>query len=115
MNPVEETDPEAPSPPKGKRRKVVIDYIVDKTRRLTTFHKRKEGLLKKAYELSTLTGSEILLLIASETGQVYTFATPKFQPLITRPPGKTFIENCLNTPDSAVEAMPAPPQAKKHM
>ena len=54
----------------------------------------------QAYELSTLTGSEILLLIASETGQVYTFATPKFQPLIARPPGKTFIENCLNAPDT---------------
>ena len=41
-------------PHKGKRRKIVIDYIVDKTQRLTTFHKRKEGLLKKVVRLLVL-------------------------------------------------------------
>ena len=40
-------------------------------------------LLMQAYELSTLTGTQVLLLVASETGHVYTFATPKLQPLIT--------------------------------
>jgi len=42
-----------------------------------------------------------LLLVASETGHVYTFATPKLQPLITKPDGKNLIQSCLNAPDAA--------------
>jgi MADS-box transcription factor len=41
----------------------------------------------------------VLLLVASETGHVYTFATPKLQPLITKPEGKNLIQACLNAPD----------------
>jgi MADS-box transcription factor/pheromone receptor transcription factor len=41
----------------------------------------------------------VLLLVASETGHVYTFATPKLQPLITKPEGKNLIQTCLNAPD----------------
>jgi hypothetical protein len=57
--------------------------------------------------LSTLTGTQVLLLIASETGNVYTFATPKLQPLITKPEGKTLIQACLNPPDMTLD-MPVP-------
>jgi len=64
--------------------------------------------MKKAYELSTLTGTQVLLLVASETGHVYTFATPKLQPLITKPEGKNLIQSCLNAPE--VTPMPAPSQ-----
>lgn len=53
----------------------------------------------QAYELSTLTGTQVLLLVASETGHVYTFATPKLQPLITKQEGKNLIQACLNSPD----------------
>ncbi|EGF77842.1 hypothetical protein BATDEDRAFT_7506, partial [Batrachochytrium dendrobatidis JAM81] len=81
------------------RRKIKIEYIEDKSRRHITFSKRKAGIMKKAYELSTLTGTQVLLLVASETGHVYTFATPKLQPLITNPEGKSIIQSCLNTPD----------------
>jgi len=81
---------------KGCRRKINIEFIENKSRRHVTFSKRKAGLIKKAYELSTLTGTQVLLLVASETGNVYTFATPKLQPLITRPEGKTLIQDCLN-------------------
>jgi pheromone receptor transcription factor len=49
--------------------------------------------------LSTLTGTQVLLLVASETGHVYTFATPKLQPLITKQEGKNLIQACLNSPD----------------
>jgi hypothetical protein len=41
----------------------------------------------------------VLLLIASETGQVYTFATSRLQPLITKPEGKNLIQACLNFPE----------------
>jgi hypothetical protein len=43
------------------------------------------------------------LLVASETGHVYTFATPKLQPLITKPEGKNLIQACLNAPDNLVD------------
>ncbi|KAJ3192709.1 glutamine--fructose-6-phosphate transaminase (isomerizing) [Irineochytrium annulatum] len=81
------------------RRKIKIEYIEDKSRRHITFSKRKAGIMKKAYELSTLTGTQVLLLVASETGHVYTFATPKLQPLITKAEGKHLIQLCLNAPD----------------
>lgn len=81
------------------RRKIEIRYIDDKSRRHITFSKRKAGIMKKAYELSTLTGTQVLLLVASETGHVYTFATPKLQPLIIKPEGKHLIQTCLNAPD----------------
>ncbi|KNC98511.1 uncharacterized protein SPPG_06208 [Spizellomyces punctatus DAOM BR117] len=84
---------------KSGRRKIKIEYIDDKSRRHITFSKRKAGIMKKAYELSTLTGTQVLLLVASETGHVYTFATPKLQPLITKPEGKNLIQACLNAPD----------------
>src|SRR4051794_40358023 len=53
----------------------------------------------QAYELSTLTGTQVLLLVVSETGLVYTFTTPKLQPLVTKPEGKNLIQACLNAPD----------------
>lgn len=78
------------------RRKIKIEYIADKSKRHITFSKRKAGIMKKAYELSTLTGTQVLLLVASETGHVYTFATNSLQPLITSQEGKQMIQNCLN-------------------
>lgn len=50
----------------------------------------------QAYELSTLTGAQVLLLVASETGHVYTFATDKLQPIITQENGKQMIQRCLD-------------------
>jgi len=47
-----------------------------------------------------LTGTEVMLLVASETGHVYTFATRKLQPMITSENGKALIQTCLNSPDS---------------
>lgn len=89
-------------PKSGKRagrRKIKIEYIEDKSRRHITFSKRKSGIMKKAYELSTLTGTQVLLLVVSETGLVYTFTTPKLQPLVTKSEGKNLIQACLHAPD----------------
>ena len=55
--------------------------------------------LIQAYELSVLTGTQVLLLVVSETGLVYTFTTPKLQPLVTKSEGKNLIQACLNAPD----------------
>lgn len=53
--------------------------------------------------MSTLTGTQVLLLVVSETGLVYTFTTPKLQPLVTKPEGKNLIQSCLNAPDASME------------
>ena len=49
-----------------------------------------------------------MLLVASETGHVYTFATRKLQPMITSESGKALIQTCLNSPD------PSPAQQLTH-
>ncbi|KAG1080723.1 hypothetical protein G6F42_023237 [Rhizopus arrhizus] len=87
----EEEDGEKKPQRRSGRRKIKIEYIEDKTRRHITFSKRKAGIMKKAYELSTL------------TGMVYTFTTPKLQPLVTKPEGKNLIQSCLNAPDASME------------
>ena len=38
-------------------------------------------------------------MVASETGHVYTFATPKLQPMITSEAGKALIQTCLHQPE----------------
>ncbi|CAO3613593.1 unnamed protein product [Cunninghamella blakesleeana] len=83
----------------GGRRKIKVEYIKDKSKRHITFSKRKAGIMKKAYELSALTGTQLLLIVVSETGLVYTFTTNKLQPLVTKPEGKGLIQLYLNAPD----------------
>ncbi|KAM9476616.1 serum response factor b isoform 1-T1 [Clarias gariepinus] len=92
------------------RVKIKMEFIDNKLRRYTTFSKRKTGIMKKAYELSTLTGTQVLLLVASETGHVYTFATRKLQPMITSDTGKALIQTCLNSPDSPPRSDPSTDQ-----
>ncbi|KAG9061068.1 transcription factor of the MADS box [Linnemannia hyalina] len=83
------------------RRKIKIEYIQEKSRRHITFSKRKSGIMKKAFELSTLTGTQVLLLVVSETGLVYTFTTPKLQPIVTKDTGRNLIQACLHSADPA--------------
>eukprot|EP01125_Pyxidicula_operculata_P005253 TRINITY_DN1894_c0_g1_i1.p1 TRINITY_DN1894_c0_g1~~TRINITY_DN1894_c0_g1_i1.p1 ORF type:complete len:161 (-),score=19.61 TRINITY_DN1894_c0_g1_i1:1027-1509(-) len=94
---------------KQGRRKIKIEFIEDKSRRQITFSKRKSGIMKKAYELTTLTGTQALLLIASETGHVYTFATPKLQPFVTHHDGKALIQRCLNSDAPSMNEDIGPP------
>ena len=53
----------------------------------------------KAYELSATTGSQVLVLVAGETGHIYSFMTHKFQPLVGSDCGKDLIQKCLSVPD----------------
>ncbi|KAJ8520682.1 hypothetical protein ONZ45_g2511 [Pleurotus djamor] len=107
----DDDDPDKPkSDKKAGRRKIKIEFIQDKSRRHITFSKRKAGIMKKAYELSTLTGTQVLLLVVSETGLVYTFTTAKLQPLVTQPEGKNLIQACLNAPQGSLpSSMPIGP------
>lgn len=98
--------------PNGKktkgRVKIKMEYIGNKLRRYTTFSKRKTGIMKKAYELSTLTGTQVMLLVASETGHVYTYATKKLQPMISSEAGKNLIQSCLSSPsDDGLDLQPS--------
>jgi hypothetical protein len=45
-----------------------------------------------------------MLLVASETGHVYTFATKKLQPMITSEIGKNLIRTCLSTSNDGNQA-----------
>ena len=65
-------------------------------------HPLLSHLSSQAYELSTLTGTQVLLLVVSETGLVYTFTTAKLQPLVTQPEGKNLIQACLNAPHGSL-------------
>lgn len=85
-----------PSKKVGGKKKVMMKYIESKSKRGVTFSKRKKGIMKKAYELNILTGTQILLLIASESGHVYTFTTPKLRPIISE--HEHLIQQCLNGP-----------------
>lgn len=89
----------ADSPTNSKstgKKKVNLKYIESKSKRGVTFSKRKKGIMKKAFELNVLTGTQILLLVASESGHVYTFATPKLKPIVTE--HEHLIQQCLNMP-----------------
>ncbi|KAK4473045.1 hypothetical protein MN116_004237 [Schistosoma mekongi] len=81
---------------KGKQ-KIPIEFIADRTKRYSTFSKRKTGLMKKAVELAELTGAEVLLLVASETNHVYTFATQRLKGIIELECGKRLIQTCLSS------------------
>ena len=50
-----------------------------------------------------LTGTQVMLLVASETGHVYTFATKKLQPMITSETGKNLIRDCLSPTENSNE------------
>ncbi|KAL5862595.1 hypothetical protein ACOSQ3_000109 [Xanthoceras sorbifolium] len=57
------------------RGKVELKRIENQTSRQVTFSKRKNGILKKAYELSLLCDAEVAMIIFSSSGKVYQFAT----------------------------------------
>jgi MADS-box transcription factor, plant len=58
----------------GKGKKVEIKRIENTTNRQVTFCKRRNGLLKKAYELSVLCDAEIALIVFSSRGRLYEYS-----------------------------------------
>ncbi|XP_071924637.1 agamous-like MADS-box protein AGL104 [Coffea arabica] len=59
------------------RAKLQMKRIESTTSRQVTFSKRRNGVLKKAYELSTLCDVEIALLMFSPAGRLTQFSTQK--------------------------------------
>lgn len=58
----------------GKGR-VELKRIENKINRQVTFAKRRNGLLKKAYELSVLCDAEVALIVFSTRGKLYEFSS----------------------------------------
>jgi len=71
------------------KRKIANAYINDHDRRRLTFVKRKAGIMKKALELSTMTGCDLALVIidkeAQRGGGVLCYATGSLKPVFDRP------------------------------
>ncbi|KAB1200895.1 Agamous-like MADS-box protein AGL6 [Morella rubra] len=57
------------------RGRVELKRIENKINRQVTFSKRRNGLVKKAYELSVLCDAEVALIIFSSRGKVYEFGS----------------------------------------
>nr|ATB53133.1 AGL6-like MADS-box transcriptional regulator 1 [Magnolia patungensis] len=57
------------------RGRVELKRIENKINRQVTFSKRRNGLLKKAYELSVLCDAEVALIVFSSRGKLYEFGS----------------------------------------
>ncbi|KAJ0713178.1 putative transcription factor MADS-type1 family [Helianthus debilis subsp. tardiflorus] len=57
------------------RGKVELKRIENPTNRQVTFSKRRDGLFKKAIELSILCEAEVALLVFSSSGKSYQFSS----------------------------------------
>ncbi|KAK4379334.1 hypothetical protein RND71_001196 [Anisodus tanguticus] len=66
------------------RGKTQMRLIENATSRQVTFSKRRNGLLKKAFELSVLCDAEVGLVIFSPRGKLYEFASSSTQGIIER-------------------------------
>nr|AAT46096.1 AGAMOUS-like protein [Akebia trifoliata] len=66
------------------RGKIEIKRIENTTNRQVTFCKRRNGLLKKAYELSVLCDAEVALIVFSSRGRLYEFSNSSIKSTIER-------------------------------
>jgi len=66
------------------RGKTQMKRIENTISRLATFTKRRNGLLKKAYELSVLCDAEIGIMIFSPRGKLHEFARPSMHKMLER-------------------------------
>ncbi|KAF7836453.1 agamous-like MADS-box protein AGL11 isoform X1 [Senna tora] len=66
------------------RGKIEIKRIENTTNRQVTFCKRRNGLLKKAYELSVLCDAEVSLIVFSTRGRLYEYSNNNIRSTIER-------------------------------
>nr|ACT66279.1 AGL6-like protein 1 [Cymbidium goeringii] len=74
------------------RGRVELKRIENKINRQVTFSKRRNGLLKKAYELSVLCDAEVALIIFSSRGKLYEFGSAGTCKTLER-----YQRSCLNS------------------
>ncbi|XP_075478409.1 agamous-like MADS-box protein MADS3 isoform X1 [Primulina tabacum] len=80
------------------RGRVELKRIENKINRQVTFSKRRNGLLKKAYELSVLCDAEVSLIIFSSRGKLYEFSSTSMTTTIDR-----YQRCCFNPHDNSVD------------
>ncbi|KAI5421482.1 MADS-box protein soc1, partial [Lathyrus oleraceus] len=83
------------------RGKTQMKRIENATSRQVTFSKRRNGLMKKAFELSILCDVEVALIVFSQRGRLYEFASSSIQETIERYRSHTRIHNTPTTSESA--------------
>ncbi|WVZ17233.1 hypothetical protein V8G54_010215 [Vigna mungo] len=83
------------------RGKTQMKRIENATSRQVTFSKRRNGLLKKAFELSVLCDAEVALIIFSPRGKLYEFASNRFHYFSSF----NFPFSCVNASASEVNIM----------
>ncbi|PVU96004.1 hypothetical protein BB561_001446 [Smittium simulii] len=66
------------------RKKIKIQAITDERNKQVTFLKRKVGLMKKAYELSTLCECEIALIIFNSQGKLVQYSSNDMNKILMR-------------------------------
>ncbi|XP_050150886.1 MADS-box protein AGL42-like isoform X10 [Malus sylvestris] len=66
------------------RGKIEMKRIENATSRQVTFSKRRNGLLKKAYELSVLCDAEVAVIIFSQKDRLYEFSSSDMRETLTR-------------------------------
>ncbi|WMV33911.1 hypothetical protein MTR67_027296 [Solanum verrucosum] len=59
------------------RGKVEMKRIENATSRQVTFSKRRNGVMKKAYELSVLCDAQVALIIFSQKGKLFQFSSSR--------------------------------------
>lgn len=66
------------------RKKIAIREIPDERYKQVTFSKRKQGLFKKAYELSVLCGCEIGIIVFSQNNRLSQYSSFGMEELLLR-------------------------------
>ncbi|CAI8607342.1 unnamed protein product [Vicia faba] len=82
------------------RGKTEMKRIENATSRQVRFSKRRNGLMKKAFELSILCDVEVALIVFSPRGRIYEFASSSILETIERYRSHTRINNALTTIES---------------
>ncbi|XP_027364723.1 MADS-box protein AGL42-like [Abrus precatorius] len=66
------------------RGKIQMKKIENATSRQVTFSKRRNGLLKKAYELSVLCDAQVAVIIFSQRGRLFEFSSSDMTKILER-------------------------------
>ncbi|KAI0513835.1 hypothetical protein KFK09_009866 [Dendrobium nobile] len=86
------------------RGRVELKRIENKINRQVTFSKRRNGLLKKAYELSVLCDAEVALIIFSSRGKLYEFGSAGTCKTLERYQRSSFSSQATNTIDRETQS-----------
>jgi uncharacterized protein YjhX (UPF0386 family) len=77
------------------RGRIEIKRIENNTSRQVTFCKRRNGLLKKAYELSVLCDAEVALIVFSSRGRLYEYSNNRCVRCTADIASRQLVNQCL--------------------